>query len=60
MAVRDGAFLGESGYSIHDGSLRVTWQQIAEFGKGADADPSKFPVNSRFEQMCRSHTVLPK
>jgi hypothetical protein len=52
MTVRDGAFPGESGHSSHDVSLRVTWQQIAEFGKGADTDPSKFTMDSRFEGMC--------
>lgn len=58
MTVRDGAFLGESGHRSRDLGLRVLWQQIAEFDKGADADSSKFSMDSRFEGMCRAHTFL--
>ena len=55
MPVGDGAFLGKSGHSSRDFGLRVTWQQIAEFRKGTDADPSEFSMDSRFEGMCRTH-----
>ena len=60
MAVGDGAFLGKSGHSSRNLGLRVFWQQIAEFSQGADADPGKFSMDSRFEGMCRAHTVLLK
>ncbi len=60
MAVGESAFLGESGHSSHDVGLRVTWQQLTEFGEGADADTSELSMDSQFEGMCRIHTVLSK